>query len=158
MNTWLPTVSLGRFCGSALPPDLTSSGPVMTVLFVADEGVADSGFYASFKAMPLSGSECCVLSQWFIKYALWDLCESSLHHCFLLWGTCGPAEFACGSGECLHQDWLCDGWNDCADAADEHDCINSTYPPFSENTLQFGKDFSCSVTVFILFHNNCSPS
>ncbi|XP_050984702.1 membrane frizzled-related protein [Labeo rohita] len=92
---------LGRFCGSALPPDLTSSGPVMTVLFVADEGVADSGFYASFKAMPLSGR------------------------------TCGPAEFACGSGECLHQDWLCDGWNDCADAADEHDCINSTYPPFT---------------------------
>ncbi|XP_059371227.1 membrane frizzled-related protein [Carassius carassius] len=91
---------LGRFCGPALPPDLTSSGPVMTVLFVADEGVADSGFYASFMAM------------------------------FLSERTCGPAEFACGSGECLHQDWLCDGWSDCADAADEHHCINSTYPPF----------------------------
>uniref|UniRef100_A0A8C2H7W2 Membrane frizzled-related protein n=1 Tax=Cyprinus carpio TaxID=7962 RepID=A0A8C2H7W2_CYPCA len=49
---------LGRFCGPALPPDLTSSGPVMTVLFVADEGVADSGFYASFRAMSLSESEC----------------------------------------------------------------------------------------------------
>ncbi|XP_043114357.1 membrane frizzled-related protein [Puntigrus tetrazona] len=94
---------LGRFCGPAPPPDLTSSGPVMTVLFVADEGVADSGFHASFRAV--SPSE----------------------------RTCGPAEFVCGSGECLHRDWLCDGWSDCADAADEQHCINSTYPPFTSS-------------------------
>lgn len=29
----------------------------MTVVFVADEGVADSGFYASYQAIPLSESE-----------------------------------------------------------------------------------------------------
>ncbi|XP_077063565.1 membrane frizzled-related protein-like [Siphateles boraxobius] len=97
----VPDTVLGRYCGSALPPDLTSSGPVMTVVFVADDGVADSGFYASFKAISLSER------------------------------TCSPTQFACGTGECLHQDWLCDGWNDCADGADEHDCINSTYPPFT---------------------------
>ncbi len=56
-------VSLSRFCGPALPPDLTSSGPVMTVLFVADEGVADSGFYASFRAVSLSESECRTISK-----------------------------------------------------------------------------------------------
>lgn len=51
------TIILCRYCGSALPPDLTSSGPVMTVVFVADDGVADSGFNASFKAISLSESE-----------------------------------------------------------------------------------------------------
>uniref|UniRef100_W5KSA7 Membrane frizzled-related protein n=1 Tax=Astyanax mexicanus TaxID=7994 RepID=W5KSA7_ASTMX len=94
---------LGRFCGSGLPPDLTSSGPVMTVVFVADEGVADSGFYASYQVISLSER------------------------------TCSPDQFACATGECLHQDWLCDGWNDCADGADEQNCNNSTYPPFTSS-------------------------
>ncbi|XP_030634587.1 membrane frizzled-related protein [Chanos chanos] len=94
---------LGRYCGSGLPPDLTSSGPIMTVLFVADEGVADSGFFASYQAISI------------------------------LDRTCSPTQFACGSGECVNQDWLCDGWNDCADGADEHDCSNSTYPPFTSS-------------------------
>ncbi|XP_028817904.1 membrane frizzled-related protein [Denticeps clupeoides] len=94
---------LGRFCGSSLPPDLTSSGPAMTVLFVADEGVADSGFYASYQAISLSDR------------------------------TCGSAQFTCSSGACLHQDWLCDGWNDCTDGADEQNCGNSTYPPFTSS-------------------------
>ncbi|CAB1348713.1 unnamed protein product [Coregonus sp. 'balchen'] len=80
---------LGRYCGTSLPPELTSSGPQITVLFVADEGVADR--------------------------------------------TCSPPQFACSSGECLHQEWLCDGWTDCADGTDEHDCDNSTYPPFSSS-------------------------
>lgn len=42
--------SLGRFCGHQLPPTLTSSRHVMTVLFVADEGVADDGFFATYQA------------------------------------------------------------------------------------------------------------
>ncbi|MEQ2304838.1 hypothetical protein AMECASPLE_031514, partial [Ameca splendens] len=42
---------LGRFCGTTFPPDLTSSGPHMTVVFVADEGVADSGFKATYQAV-----------------------------------------------------------------------------------------------------------
>ncbi|XP_055051757.2 membrane frizzled-related protein [Misgurnus anguillicaudatus] len=89
---------LGRYCGSTVPPDLTSSGPVMTVMFVTDEGLADSGFRASYKAI----SE----------------------------RTCSPVEFACSTGECLHQNWLCDGWSDCPDEEDEHNCLNTTYPSF----------------------------
>lgn len=55
---WLPKIlCCNRYCGSGLPPDLTSSGTVMTVVFVADEGVADSGFYASYQAIPLSESK-----------------------------------------------------------------------------------------------------
>ncbi|KAM9452129.1 LOW QUALITY PROTEIN: membrane frizzled-related protein-like, partial [Salvelinus alpinus] len=92
---------LGRYCGTSLPPELTSSGPQITMVFVADEGVADSGFNASYQAISLSER------------------------------TCSPTQFTCSSGECLHQEWLCDGWTDCADGTDEHDCDNSTYPTFS---------------------------
>ncbi|XP_041918677.1 membrane frizzled-related protein [Alosa sapidissima] len=113
---------LGRYCGSGLPPDLTSSGTVMTVVFVADEGVADSGFYASYQAIPLSER------------------------------TCSSAQFACGSGECLHPEWLCDGWNDCADGADELDCANSTYPPITSSCepiqVQMCQGLSYNLTSF----------
>ncbi|KAM9853573.1 membrane frizzled-related protein [Aulostomus maculatus] len=94
---------LGRFCGTTFPPDLTSSGPHMTVMFVADEGVADSGFNATYQAVSL------------------------------LDRTCDPSHFACSTGECLQTQWLCDGWNDCSDGADEQGCGNSTYPPFTSS-------------------------
>nr|XP_046244494.1 membrane frizzled-related protein [Scatophagus argus] len=94
---------LGRFCGTSSPPDLTSSGPHMTVVFVADEGVADSGFNATYQAVSVRDR------------------------------TCGPSQFACSTGECLQQQWLCDGWNDCPDGADEQGCGNSTYPPFTSS-------------------------
>ncbi|MFT7803512.1 membrane frizzled-related protein isoform X1 [Arapaima gigas] len=94
---------LGRFCGSGLPAELTSSGPVMTVLFVADEGVADSGFFASYQAITISQR------------------------------TCSTAQFTCGSGECVNHELLCDGWSDCSDSADEQGCANTTYPSFSSS-------------------------
>ncbi|XP_028429807.1 membrane frizzled-related protein [Perca flavescens] len=94
---------LGRFCGTNFPPDLTSSGTHMTVMFVADEGVADSGFNATYKAVSVLGR------------------------------TCGSSQFACSTGECVQQQWLCDGWNDCPDGADEQGCGNSTYPPFTSS-------------------------
>ncbi|KAK5868478.1 hypothetical protein PBY51_009488 [Eleginops maclovinus] len=94
---------LGRFCGITFPPDLTSSGPHMTVVFEADDGVSDSGFNATYQAVSI------------------------------LDRTCGPSQFACSTGECLQQQWLCDGWNDCPDGADELGCGNSTYPTFSSS-------------------------
>lgn len=46
-----------RFCGTSAPPDLMSSGPHMTVVFMADEGVADSGFNATYRAVSVLDSE-----------------------------------------------------------------------------------------------------
>ncbi|KAK7882833.1 hypothetical protein WMY93_029007 [Mugilogobius chulae] len=94
---------LGRFCGSSFPPNITSSGPHMTLVFVADDGLSDSGFNATYQAVSL------------------------------LDRTCGPEQFACGSGECLQSQWLCDGWNDCTNGEDEENCDNSTYPPFTSS-------------------------
>ncbi|XP_062450391.1 membrane frizzled-related protein [Rhea pennata] len=89
---------MGRFCGHRLPPALTSSRHVMTVLFVADEGVADDGFFATYQARNATEK------------------------------TCSPVEFSCGNGECRAPESVCDGWHDCPDGTDELNCTGVSYP------------------------------
>ncbi|KAJ0063491.1 hypothetical protein NL108_002642, partial [Boleophthalmus pectinirostris] len=107
---------LGRFCGNSIPPTLTSSGPHMTLVFVADEGLTDSGFNVTYQAVSL------------------------------LDRTCEPGQFACSSGECLQRQWLCDGWNDCSDGEDEQNCDNSTYPSFTSSCEVIQVDMCLGLT------------
>ncbi|XP_069802772.1 membrane frizzled-related protein [Dendropsophus ebraccatus] len=114
--------SMGRFCGSEMPPALTSSGAQMTILFVADEEISDIGFYATYKAFNATENEC------------------------------GSMEIRCDDGKCLPLQWACDGWRDCPDGRDEQGCLVVTEPepenPCQPLKVPLCQGLSYSLTVF----------
>ena len=42
---------------------------------------------------------------------------------------CNDDEVMCPSGVCIHEDWVCDFYNDCGDRWDEQDCFSATDSP-----------------------------
>ncbi|XP_048417522.2 cubilin isoform X2 [Stegostoma tigrinum] len=45
---------IGRFCGRSVPPSVTSSGSLMSLLFVSDSSIAIQGFAASYDSLDAS--------------------------------------------------------------------------------------------------------
>ena len=52
--------------------------------------------------------------------------EFSLSTCFILFllGWCNGDQFQCWNGDCIDQNWECDGMSDCYDGSDEMNCYN----------------------------------
>jgi len=49
-------------------------------------------------------------------------------------GSCGDGQFRCPlSGQCILDDFVCDGDNDCGDNADERNCPHGEYIQCNNN-------------------------
>ena len=63
-------------------------------------------------------------------------------------GACGD-EFACPSGKCIEQSWVCDQHDDCGDLADEENCTSKYTCNTRANYKTVETDYS-RVTLLLL--------
>lgn len=59
--------------------------------------------------------------------------------------TCAPNRFHCGSGACIINTWVCDGYADCPDGTDELGC------PTGQSLLLLVLCVCLCVCVFVCF-------
>ncbi|XP_071505175.1 uncharacterized protein [Diadema antillarum] len=55
-------------------------------------------------------------------------------------GTCQPHQFTCNDGQCIHESWECDGFEDCTGGEDEVSC---GLPSCAENEYQCAGSGTC---------------
>ncbi|XP_033748768.1 mucin-5AC-like [Pecten maximus] len=85
---------LATFCGGDIPGNVTSTSKVLFVSLMSNNTTKDNGFKANYTAIAKV-----VPVQ-----------------------PCLAGEFACPGGECIPDEWLCDGEVDCIGAGDELSC------------------------------------
>ena len=87
-------------------------------------------------------------------------CESGKFNCsgYNCTGICEDDEFVCGNGDCVAQEYVCDGTVDCQDSTDETNCSMLSYlllkiyiciiwKPFSMQIKQVNYGFKFLVTI-----------
>ncbi|XP_063409579.1 very low-density lipoprotein receptor-like [Mytilus trossulus] len=134
------------------PTTAETRGNNMLVTFTSDFEYSRSGFQASYitkdiycpsgqiRCSPNDRSLGCVSAHKFCDES--EDCEYGYDERNCQYNnTCGPNQFRCRSGQCIHNQWKCDGTRKCTDGSDELASI-CTEPTW--NTCTDWWEFECS--------------
>lgn len=101
-----------------------------------------------------------LFSYW--SHAVTSFKSSSLVVIPLAHPTCGPDEFQCGDGTCIHGSRQCNHHYDCRDRSDESGCVNGTnhlpYPSCLGRSQMNSKFLVCLCDWISNYHLSCTAT